>query len=260
MKSFLVVDDDSSMTELYKLLIEKRYGDISISQANNGKEALDKAIVSAYSVILTDIDMPIMNGIDFHKALKEKSPQLAERTAFISASPHRMALAYLQEENLPYLPKIFEKDNFYEMIDAILEAEDARAKYFRSGCEDILVKPYEKQELLYMVKKHATVSTREHERKPVDIEVDCHIMMEAGYYNRAEIVLGKIVDIGMGGMLVEIKAPFPLDTYLQFNVFIDGYKNGIPAKGRVAWSKKQKMGIHFLYVPLHIEILIAEKA
>lgn len=124
MKSFLVVDDDLSMTELYRVLIKRRYGDIPISHANNGKEALDKAIASAYSVILTDIDMPIMNGIDFHKALKERSPQLAERTAFISCSQNAMDLAYVREENLLYLPKTFKKDIFYEMIDAILEAED----------------------------------------------------------------------------------------------------------------------------------------
>ena len=35
-----------------------------------------------------------------------------------------MDLAYVREENLLYLPKTFKKDIFYEMIDAILEAED----------------------------------------------------------------------------------------------------------------------------------------
>ena len=373
MKSFLVVDDDSRWVNMYKVLIKRRYGDISISQANNGKDALDKVMESTYSAILTDIDMPIMNGIDFHKALKEKFPLLARRTAFISGGPNEVALEYVREEKLPCLSKLFELDDFYEMTDAILEAKDidlinelgndcqrrevrgekvlgpvnkillvddvgislemgkialsdsgaeiltacngrealeivkrerpdivlcdvympemngdklckiikadpslksipvvlfssysdnkdTRAKLFRSGCDDILVKPYQKQELLYMIKKHTTVSTREHDRKPVDIEVDCHIMMEAGYNISAETVSGKVVDMSIGGMLVEIKDPFPLDTYLEFNVFIDGYKDGIPARGRVAWSNKQKMGIQFLYIPLQIEILVAERA
>ena len=161
--------------------------------------------------------------------------------------------------------KIIKEDPSLKSIPVILfssysDNKDTRAKLFRSGCDDILVKPYKKQELLYVIKKHTTVSTREHKRKPVEIDVDCNILMETGLYNSAEIVSGKVIDMSIGGMLVEIKDPFPVDTYLEFNVFIDGQSNGIPARGRVAWSNKQKMGIQFLYTPLQIEVLVAERA
>lgn len=126
MKSFLVVDDDSSIAGLHKHLIKRNYGDVSISLANNGKDALDKAITSDYSIILSDIEMPIMNGIEFHKIIKQESPLLAQRMAFISGSQHGSHLAYIREENLPYLPKPFELDIFYGMIDVILKNEDKK--------------------------------------------------------------------------------------------------------------------------------------
>jgi len=92
MISFLVVDDDPKITNLYELLIIRRYNEASVVKTHDGKEALGKAGISDYSVILSDLDMPIMNGIDFHKTLKKKSPLLAEKTIFISGGPQELHL------------------------------------------------------------------------------------------------------------------------------------------------------------------------
>lgn len=119
MKSFLVVDDNPRWVNLYKTLVKRRYGDVLISEATNGKDALCKAMATDYSVILSDIDMPVMNGIDFHKALKKQLPILAGKTVFISGNAGKLDLEYISAENLHYLPKLFEWDNFYGMIDAI---------------------------------------------------------------------------------------------------------------------------------------------
>lgn len=282
MEPFLIVDDDLRWINMYTTLIRRRYGDVLIIQANNGKEALSKAIISAYSVILTDIDMPIMNGIDFHKALKKRFPLLAKRTAFISSSSHEANLKYIKEENLPCLSQLFELDDFYKMIDAIVATEDivlskklatgCQRKEVReqkmlepvnkglpSGCDDILDKSYEKQELPNITTKNITINTREHKRRPFNIEVTCNTLMKTGLNITPEKISGKALNISIGGMLVEIKDPFPLDTYLEFNIFADGHKLGIPARGRVAWSDKQKMGVQFLHIPLQIEILLDDQ-
>jgi len=135
MKSFLIVDDSPCIIELYKALIKRRYGNVSISQASNGKDALGKATASDYTVILSDIDMPTMNGIDFHKILKRESPLSAERTIFISGGPHRLDMEYIKEENLPYLSKSFKGDDFYAMIDKVLETESKLSKELEYACE-----------------------------------------------------------------------------------------------------------------------------
>lgn len=117
MKSFLVVDDDPGITSLYEILIKIRYSDASVLQAHNGREALRKALTSDCSLIISDIDMPIMKGIDFHKALKRKSSALSKRMAFISS---RCTLPYVKNEGLPCLTKPFNKKDFYSLIDALL--------------------------------------------------------------------------------------------------------------------------------------------
>jgi CheY-like chemotaxis protein len=117
-KSFLVIDDDKLLAASYEALIKRKYSDALVSQAYNGKEALEAALKSDYSAIVSDINMPVMDGIDFHKALKQEAPLLAKRTAFISANAD--TLPYINKEGLPFLLKPFKADDFYTMVDSIL--------------------------------------------------------------------------------------------------------------------------------------------
>ena len=128
MKSFLLVDDDNKMLTMSELFIRHRFGDSSIliSKASNGLEALERTRELDYTVILTDIEMPRMNGIEFHKRLKEEKPVLAERTAFISGNLEGADNTYLREERRPCLAKPFSSKNFFELIDTVLSVEKHR--------------------------------------------------------------------------------------------------------------------------------------
>ncbi|OQA04439.1 MAG: Alkaline phosphatase synthesis transcriptional regulatory protein PhoP [bacterium ADurb.Bin400] len=68
-KTILVVDDDMILREMYEArLKEEGY---TIISASNGEEALDKAIMEKPDLILLDIMMPKVNGIDVMKKLRE---------------------------------------------------------------------------------------------------------------------------------------------------------------------------------------------
>lgn len=69
----LVVDDESDNIELLSMLLRKE--DYEVVSALNGIEALRKAKSTFFSVILLDIRMPGMNGIQVLEKLKEESPQ-----------------------------------------------------------------------------------------------------------------------------------------------------------------------------------------
>lgn len=63
-KSFLVVDDSGTMRQLIMMTL-KKMGCTSIADAGNGRLALDKLAVNVPDIVLTDIDMPEMNGLEF---------------------------------------------------------------------------------------------------------------------------------------------------------------------------------------------------
>ena len=119
MKSFLIIDDNTVLLDTYELLIRRRYNGASVIKAHNGKEALTMINDLDYSLILSDISMPIMNGIDFHKNLKKESPLLKNKVIFMSGNPDQSDLSYIEKEAIPFLHKPFVKDDFYNLIDSI---------------------------------------------------------------------------------------------------------------------------------------------
>ncbi len=69
--NILVVDDSHTMRKFIIRAIKAcgvKYGDII--EAENGKDALEKLDNNWIDIIFTDINMPIMDGIEFIKALK----------------------------------------------------------------------------------------------------------------------------------------------------------------------------------------------
>lgn len=67
--SILVVDDDMHFREtLGKILTVKGF---EITTADSGVSALDKVKERAFDIILMDIKMPVMNGVEAYKKIKE---------------------------------------------------------------------------------------------------------------------------------------------------------------------------------------------
>jgi YesN/AraC family two-component response regulator len=70
-KSFLVVDDSSTMRTLIIMTL-KKMGCTSIADAANGRFALEKLEANVPDIVLTDIDMPEMNGLEFIEEARKK--------------------------------------------------------------------------------------------------------------------------------------------------------------------------------------------
>ncbi|OGQ02332.1 MAG: two-component system response regulator [Deltaproteobacteria bacterium RBG_19FT_COMBO_46_12] len=74
MKKILVVDDEESIRFLYKEELEEE-GYI-VECAKNGKEALEKLAAFQPDLISLDIKMPVMDGIEALKRIREKERHL----------------------------------------------------------------------------------------------------------------------------------------------------------------------------------------
>ncbi len=81
-KYILVVDDEPILLEFLDLyLSEEGY---KVERASNGLEAITMIETRHYHAIVTDVKMPVMDGISFYKRLVDNSPHLAKRVIFIS--------------------------------------------------------------------------------------------------------------------------------------------------------------------------------
>ena len=70
LKKVLIVDDSALIHQMYKMML-MRYK-CAIVVAQNGRAGLDKLAQHAdVDLVLLDINMPVMNGIDFIKKVKE---------------------------------------------------------------------------------------------------------------------------------------------------------------------------------------------
>jgi CheY-like chemotaxis protein len=74
MKKILVVDDEESIRFLYREELEEE-GYI-VECAKDGEEALEKLIVFKPDLISLDIKMPVMDGIEALKRIREKERKL----------------------------------------------------------------------------------------------------------------------------------------------------------------------------------------
>ncbi len=70
--SVLVVDDSSTIRRIIHRCLEKAaLGITEVYEAGNGKEALDLLAKRSFDLVLSDINMPGMDGIQLLSALKE---------------------------------------------------------------------------------------------------------------------------------------------------------------------------------------------
>ncbi len=68
MKKILYVDDARSLRKLVKQVLHTTY---DLTFAENGQEALNAVDQQKFDVILSDINMPIMNGLEFLEKLRQ---------------------------------------------------------------------------------------------------------------------------------------------------------------------------------------------
>ncbi len=69
-KKFLVVDDSASMRQLISLAIQDAGFEVML--AENGKDALDKAGNEKINMVITDLNMPDMDGIELIANLRNR--------------------------------------------------------------------------------------------------------------------------------------------------------------------------------------------
>lgn len=115
-KKVLLVDDNAVNILIAKQLLQKQK--MIISTAKDGLEAVEKAKKENFDIILMDIQMPIMNGFEATKKIRE----------FNTNTP------------------------IYALSASILE--DSKKEIFEYGFKGLLLKPFNPHDFIYIIKEN----------------------------------------------------------------------------------------------------------
>ena len=83
-KNILVVDDDPKMRKVVSEFLRKNYN-FQIIEAKDGLDAISKTFKYKFSAVITDLEMPEMNGLEFIGYLNTK-PEFDKVPKFLLTS------------------------------------------------------------------------------------------------------------------------------------------------------------------------------
>ena len=110
--SVLVVDDDDDIREVLEMALEEQ--GYVVSQASNGREALEVVSQEMPSLILLDMKMPVMNGWEFAAELGQRYAQRAPIVVISAAEDARRRAAEVGAQG--WIGKPFELDDLLEIV------------------------------------------------------------------------------------------------------------------------------------------------
>ncbi len=105
----LIVDDSSFFRQQIKAIINAHPQLTVVGEANNGREAVDKAQALKPDVITMDYEMPLMDGISAVREIMAKQPIPILMFSSLTLKGARVTLDALDAGAVDFLPKSYEK-------------------------------------------------------------------------------------------------------------------------------------------------------
>ncbi|MGI9355045.1 MAG: hybrid sensor histidine kinase/response regulator, partial [Rhizobiaceae bacterium] len=124
-KRALIVDDEKDVAELItEILIRDGF---QVDTAHSGVGALVHLEARSYDIVLSDLNMPDLDGRGLFEALEKSFPDLAKRIAFITGDTMGSASQkLLRESKRPYLEKPVSPTELRNLVHKILnDAKEA---------------------------------------------------------------------------------------------------------------------------------------
>lgn len=116
-KTILTVDDSASIRQMVAMTLKS--AGHQVLEAGNGAEGYDKATANAVDAVITDLNMPVMNGIEFIRKYRQ----------------------HPSSKGVPIILLTTESD------------EELKRQAKEAGATGWIVKPFKQDQLLAVVKK-----------------------------------------------------------------------------------------------------------
>ena len=135
MARILVVDDDSGMREFLEIMLARE--GYQVKCAANGREGLNLCKKHEFDLIIADLKMPKVDGIELLKGVKEINPE----TMFILITAYasgETAVAAMKEGAYDYIEKNFDVEDLKDTVRDALNKKGIQEKnaLFMKGVEE----------------------------------------------------------------------------------------------------------------------------
>lgn len=118
-ETILLAEDDAVVRDATKAILE--YGGYKVVTADNGQEAVLLFKVHRIDMVLMDVVMPVMNGVEAYRIIKDNSPDV--RILFTSGfTSDILSRAGIDPRDKRLLQKPVSSDTLLKMVRAALDA------------------------------------------------------------------------------------------------------------------------------------------
>lgn len=116
----LVVDDDAGL-RLSVASTLKNANRFAVTESHDGLDAIEKIRAQSFDIVLLDVDMPRLNGLDALKLIKEHDPRIVVivLTAFANIDD---AVKVVKEGAYNYISKPVKSEELVALVDKALDA------------------------------------------------------------------------------------------------------------------------------------------
>ena len=227
-KQFILVVDGNTVSELTTSIILQRL-DYHVFAVKTAEEALTVISIASPQLVLTEVTLPQMNGIDLLQKLKEE-----KRT-----------------KNIPVIIYTRQQDPTIRQV------------CLKAGCAGYLISPAAPDQLYESIQRVTESTPRHFVRFHTYLDIIVGTEGIPGYRARKE----KVSALSVNGMYVNTVKPLPFGTILPFTIFLRDTPGGsINIEGKVLYSysydgrvgivKQPGMGIKFTKIRVEDQALI----
>jgi CheY-like chemotaxis protein len=117
----LFVDDEECIRELASEVFKE--SGYQVETAVNGMEALEKLWGSVFDVVVTDIMMPKLDGIELYYGAIRENPYLKERFVFTTGLPSLKTVSFLAQTNCPHLYKPYQITDLIKTVESLQKSK-----------------------------------------------------------------------------------------------------------------------------------------
>lgn len=211
----LIVDDEKDITEIVKFSLEREGFQVFI--ANNGHEALNILNKNQINLILSDVRMPELDGVNFLHEVKTNEEYSSIPFFFMTGSI-----------NVPY-------DNF-----------------FSNGVEAVFSKPISIKHIIHHIKLSLLPREQTWRRKSVRLHYKDSLQLD---FPNSKSNQGQLINLGRGGMFIRVNGPIAKkDDIIPFKLNIRDASEKFTVSGQaiVRWvrpfseeKKPRGIGVEF---------------